>query len=185
MSLSRVFSIITLAFILGCTAQKELSEANNIQWISLDELAEKMKTEPKKVFFDVYASWCGPCKMLDRQTFNNKKVVEYINEHYYAVKWNGESLDTVSFKGKTYINEHPEKKHSNHQLTYELAFINGGVRYPTLLFFDEELDKIMAKAMFMYPEDLLLDLEYIAEDIYLKQNYQEFIKMKQADKSGW
>jgi thioredoxin-related protein len=170
---------------LGCINTKVTQKEIGIQWLSISELSEKMKMEPKKVFFDVYATWCGPCKMLDRNTFSNRKVIEYMNKHFYAVKWNGESTDTVIFKGKTYINANPNKKHSNHNLTYELAYINGGIRYPTMLFFDEELDKVMGKAMFMYPEDLLLDLEYIGEDYYLKQSYPEFLEMKQSESNGY
>lgn len=75
-----------------------------IKWVTFNEALELQKKKPKKIFMDVYTDWCGPCKMLDKQTFHNPDVVKYINEHYYAVKFNGEGNETVAYQGKTYSN---------------------------------------------------------------------------------
>ena len=78
--------------------------AQEINWISLDKALELQKTTPKKIFIDAYTVWCGPCKMLDRNTFKNKDVVDYINKNYYAVKFNAQGDEEVTYKGKTYTN---------------------------------------------------------------------------------
>src|SRR5690606_41789628 len=57
---------------------------STIKWMTFNEALELQKKKPKKIFMDVYTDWCGPCKMLDKQTFRNPDVVKYINEHYYA-----------------------------------------------------------------------------------------------------
>ena len=46
---------------------------------------------------DMYTVWCGPCKMLDKNTFHNKDVADYINKYYYAVKFNAEGRMTKFF----------------------------------------------------------------------------------------
>ena len=96
--------------------------AQEINWISLDKALELQKTTPKKIFIDAYTVWCGPCKMLDRNTFKNKDVVDYINKNYYAVKFNAQGDEEVTYKGKTYTNPgyNPAKaktRNSNHQLS--------------------------------------------------------------------
>jgi len=62
--------------------------AQKISWMTMNEALEAQKTQPKKIFMDVYTIWCGPCKLLDKNTFSDKKVIEFINENYYAVKFN-------------------------------------------------------------------------------------------------
>jgi hypothetical protein len=53
---------------------------------------------------DVYTQWCGPCKMMANQTFTHPDVVRYMNENYHCVKFDAESGDPVTFKGKEYKN---------------------------------------------------------------------------------
>jgi uncharacterized protein YyaL (SSP411 family) len=58
--------------------------------MSFPEALEAQKKEPKKIFMDVYANWCGPCKLLEKRTFSNEDLIAYVNENFYAVKFNGE-----------------------------------------------------------------------------------------------
>ena len=57
------FIAFTMLFALNLTAQE-------INWMSLEEALEAQKTSPKKIFIDAYTVWCGPCKMLDRNTLS-------------------------------------------------------------------------------------------------------------------
>jgi thioredoxin 1 len=80
------------------------------------EAVAKAKQEHKCIFFDAYASWCGPCKAMDREVFVVPAVADYVNTRFVAVRVDME-------KG-----EGPE-------LAKKLTSING---YPSLLFFDAE-----------------------------------------------
>ena len=60
---------IVIAFILVFTVN--LISAQDINWVSLEEALELQKKAPKKIMIDVYTVWCGPCKMLDKNTFQN------------------------------------------------------------------------------------------------------------------
>ncbi len=51
---------------------------------------------------DVYTNWCGWCKVMDRKTYRINKLASYVNEHYYAVKFNAESKDSLVFNNKKY-----------------------------------------------------------------------------------
>jgi thioredoxin 1 len=54
------------------------------------EALQKAKTENKKIFLDIGASWCGPCKKLKAKTFTNAKVGAYFNAIYINVSLDGE-----------------------------------------------------------------------------------------------
>ena len=76
---------------------------DKINWLTFEEAAAKTAKSPKMVFVDVYTDWCGWCKKMDKDTFSDPKVIEYINTNFYAVKMNAENTKrTFDFKGKEY-----------------------------------------------------------------------------------
>jgi len=97
-------------------------QAQDINWISLEKVTELQRTNPKNVIIDVYTNWCGPCKLMDKNTFSNPEIVNYINNNYYAVKFNAEGNETVSFMNKTFTNPNydssrSQKRNSSHEFT--------------------------------------------------------------------
>ena len=54
------------------------SSMGEISWISQDykQALAKADTDGKLLMVDVYTTWCGPCKMMDKDTFPNKSVVD-------------------------------------------------------------------------------------------------------------
>jgi thioredoxin 1 len=47
--------------------------------------------EKKLLMVDLYADWCGPCRMLDRTTFSNADVQAALSNDFVAVKVNIEA----------------------------------------------------------------------------------------------
>ena len=101
--------LITLALML--TFNNIL--AQKIQWMTMKEAQEAQKNEPKKIFMDVYTEWCGPCKLLDKNTFQNPDVSSYISEHYYAVKFNAEGEEEIKYYDQIFTNPNydPDKNY--------------------------------------------------------------------------
>ena len=108
--------------------------AQEINWLSFEEAVEAQKVSPKKIFVDAYTVWCGPCKMLDKNTFQNKDVAAYINENYYAVKFNAEGNETINFKGNTFTNPNFDPNKSGRNSSHQLSGYFGIRAYPTLYF---------------------------------------------------
>jgi len=54
--------------------------------LNWDQIIEKAGKENKMIFVDCYATWCGPCKMMDRDIYPGKLVGEYFNSHFISVK---------------------------------------------------------------------------------------------------
>lgn len=81
---------------LGAFMKKENApEASGIQFFkgSWAEALQKASAENKPIFLDIYATWCGPCKKLKRETFVDKQVAKYYNQHFINVTLDGEKGD--------------------------------------------------------------------------------------------
>ena len=57
------------------------------------EVLAKASAEKKPIFLDIYATWCGPCKLLKRETFVNKEVAKFYNANFINVSLDGEKDD--------------------------------------------------------------------------------------------
>lgn len=169
------------AFILFFTLPILLSAQSTgtqVNWISLTEAEKLMAKEPRKVLVDVYTKWCGPCRMMDENTFKNPSVAEYINKHYYAIKFDAESGDEVHFKGTTYKNADfdPSKsgRNSTHELTMAIAPVNGRIAYPTIVYLDEEFKIVAPVQGYHTPQQIEPILKYIAEGNYQSVAFDQF-----------
>ncbi len=73
-------------------------------WAAL--LTEAQKTG-KPFFVDFYTDWCGPCKLMTRNTFGNAQVGGYANQHFIAYKLNAEQGEGESLAARYRIEGYP------------------------------------------------------------------------------
>ncbi|MUU78840.1 thioredoxin family protein [Winogradskyella endarachnes] len=148
--------------------------AQDINWLTMEEALELQKKEPKKIFMDVYTNWCGPCKMLDKNTFQTEDVAAYINEHYYAVKFNAEGNDEITYKDKTFSNpNYDASKEYRRNSVHEFSRFLQIKAYPTMVFFDEEGNVIAPIQGYLKPQQLELYLKVFESDKYKEMTTQE------------
>ncbi|MGE0635265.1 MAG: thioredoxin family protein [Bacteroidia bacterium] len=82
------------------------SELNFFKGTFSQALAESAK-QNKPVFMDAYTNWCGWCKKLDRTTFADKEVSDYLNQNFIILKVNMEEGEGVDLADKYGINSFP------------------------------------------------------------------------------
>ncbi|MGV3561147.1 thioredoxin family protein [Larkinella arboricola] len=92
----------------------------------------KAKAEKKLVFLDAYTSWCGPCKLLQKNVFTKKEVGDFFNKEFINVK-----IDMEKGEGPELALQYP---------------LEG---YPTLLFIDGDGKVVKTVLGYQSPEELL------------------------------
>lgn len=157
-----ILALLQLLFITAPTAQNHTSD-EKIHWMSWEEVQEALKKEKRPVIVDVYTHWCGWCKVMDRKTFSDKEVIRYINKHFYAVKFNAEQRQPITFKGKTYELIGSGRRKVN-RLAYEL--LRGRLAYPTILYMDENLNTIVISPGYKDVPALMKEMRYITTKSY-------------------
>ena len=80
--LQLIFAVSFLALFTSCKESssslsngvepKEVTEAG-LSWYKIDDL-DQMDLGDKKVMIDMYTSWCGWCKVMDKKTFTDPQV---------------------------------------------------------------------------------------------------------------
>jgi thioredoxin-related protein len=155
-------------------------ETSLVNWVTLNQAEELMKSAPKKILVDVYTSWCGPCKMLSAQTFNNPEIAEFINKNYYAIKFNAEGKDSITFRGTTYKNleYNPQStgRNGTHDLAKAIAPVDGKIAYPTVVYMDEDFKIIAPVQGFMKPDAIEPILNYFQDNSYKTIAWEEYSK---------
>lgn len=150
---------------------------DQINWITIEEAQELVKTEPRKVFTFVYADWCDHCEKMQETTLKDHEVIRYINDHFYAVKFNAETSEPVKFKGRTFTNPEPGKHKSWNRLAVLLAAYDGAIGFPTLVFFDQNFNRLVKPTRgYKSVEKINSYLKYIGENNYQTVSFEEFIE---------
>lgn len=149
------------------------SQAQEVKWLSWNEAAALAATDknPKKVFVDVYTDWCGWCKKMDKDTFQNLEVAAYMTENFYMVKLDGEGAEPIEFKGKTYKFV-PSGRKGYHELA--AALMQGRLSYPTTIFLDEKFNMLSPVPGYQKPEPFLNIARYFGEDIYKEKDWKTY-----------
>ncbi len=154
--------------------------AGQVNWLTWEEAQARNKKEPRKFIVDVYTQWCGWCKKMDKETFDNPDISKYINKNFYPVKFDAETKTDINFNDKIY-SFIKSGSSGYHQLASEITF--GKLSYPTIVFIDERLNVVQPIPGFKDVMSLDKIMKYFAEDYYKTtpwKKYEEMYNLKQT-----
>lgn len=169
------------------TASTPLTEDyKNVQWMSWEEAiaegerAKAVGKTPKKIFVDIYTHWCGWCKKMDRETFEQKHIADYLNEHFYPVKFNAEQREPIKFQGKEFKFV-AQGARGYHELA--AALLNGKMSYPTVVFLTEDIKIIQPIPGYLNQEVFEPILRFFAGNYYQNTKWETFLEVYNKEKT--
>lgn len=146
---------------------------DGIKWLTWEQMQQQQKVQPRKVFVDVYTDWCGWCKRMDATTFTNSEIVSYINQNFYAIKFDAETHDKIKFNGKEYGFVASGYRGYN-QLAAEI--LRGQLSYPTSVYLDEKMEVIFPVPGYMDAKQLEGVLNFVYSNSYKTTQYDQYQK---------
>ncbi|MEO7446582.1 MAG: DUF255 domain-containing protein [Ferruginibacter sp.] len=167
-----LFSFFTFLLpLLVSTSSFMSAPKEEVNWLTMEELQVQYAKEPRPIIIDLYTDWCGWCKVMDSKTYTNPKLAAYINEHYYAVKYNAESQKDISFNNIAY-------KYNTHYRTNDLAMYLtfGRLEFPTTIFLSSLDARPAPLSGYMKPAQMEAPLKYFAERKDVTQSFVDFNK---------
>ncbi len=132
-----ILLILAFSFLLGNNVYSQGIQFDKGEW---KEVLAKAKKENKLIFVDAYATWCGPCKMMDRDVFSQEKVGEYFNTQFVNAKIDMEKGEGI-----------------------KLARSFGVMAYPTLIFANGD-GEVVHRSVGYHDSDQLIELGEAAQD---------------------
>ena len=161
-------------FVLLFVSLSTPAKAQQIQWLTWEDAQARNAQEPRKFMVDVYTQWCGWCKKMDKATFEEPKISEYINQNYYPVKFDAETKEDITFNNRVYKYVRSSTSGYN-ELAVELTF--GKLSYPTIVFLDEKMTVIQPIPGYKDPQSLDKIMKYFAEDYYKTIPWKKYEEM--------
>lgn len=160
-------SLLPLCFVLGASSQGvDFKKAKD--WA---EIINKAKKENKLIFVDCYTTWCGPCKQMDKTTFQDSEVATFMNANFVSHKLQMDVTKNDDEYTKSWANTAVEW-----QQKYQIN------SYPTYLIFDSNGNSIDRASSYQEAGQFLKTMSGIKNN---KNGYYSEIKsFKQGERDS-
>lgn len=109
--MTRLLLALILSVLVGgaCAAEKDSGTDSGssskkalrkVHWMDYSAAFEKAKNGPKLVFVDLFADWCIPCRVMEKNVYSDPTVAALLNTRFYATKLDVDSQDTIMCDGQ-------------------------------------------------------------------------------------
>ena len=150
------YTVILLFLCIFAFRPDSFASSDKIKWNSYDEGMLLGKNTPKKILLHFYANWCGYCTKMEKQTFQNSLVIDYMNTHFVPIKINTDKKKQLALK-------------------YRVRGL------PSTWFLSENGETISNLPGYIQPSKMLLILKFINTDSYKKMSFEKFVEKERKN----
>jgi thioredoxin-related protein len=141
-----------------------------IHWLTMEQAGGKLQIEKRPILIDLYTTWCGWCRQMDKKTYSNKQVAQYLGEKFYTVKMDAETRAEINWNGKAY---HFSPDYRSNEFAVYLT--HGRLEFPTTIIIPPD-GPPQAIPGYMEPKELELLVKYFGEGNENKISFDDFQK---------
>jgi thioredoxin-related protein len=147
--MKKIIWIIALVWICSgiSFAQVRFIEVTTLE--EMREAQQRASDQQLMMYVDVYATWCGPCKLMDKEVYTDPEVAKYMNAQFVNVRLDGETE-----YGQIYASEQQ---------------LEG---YPSMFIFSGEGEPVRKLIGFSSAEELVPILKSTVENYKLEKKYR-------------
>ena len=142
------FAFLILGLLAAFVAPAKAVELN---WHSYTKGMKLAQDQNKPLMINFYADWCGYCRKMDKETFTDQEVSQYLSDNFILVKVNADISKELS-----------------------AAYYVRGL--PNLWFVESNGEKIAPLPGFASAENLMPILKFIGTEAYKKMTFKDFIE---------
>ncbi len=176
-----IIMLATMVWSPNVSVDTAIAPQGGVEWLTWEQAMEKSKTEKRKIFVDVYTEWCGWCRKMEASTFKDPVIANYINNNFYAVKFDAEQKESIEFNGKEYKFVKSGKR-GYHELAAWMT--NGKLGYPTVVFINENQKVIQPIPGYLPAEKFEPIMTYFGGDHYKKTPWDIYQKKYRGEKTN-
>lgn len=173
---SKMVWCLSVGILFICSCQS----SDTINWLTWEQWNEVAKLKDKKGLIWIHSPNCGDCISMEEETFLHPKIIEYLNQHFYAIKLDKDEKNTINTKGRVFRYVSDIHGVTYHELAAALSKSPTEITTPTLVFLDENFESIVPIPQELSPKELDLLMHFVKEDAFKKMNVDEFKKTFQS-----
>ena len=144
---------LILAWFLLVLLATPVAAEEAVKWYSHGEGQVLGKIQNKKMYVHFWAEWCTYCRKMEKETFADPAVIQYLNANFIPIKVNTERERDIAVQ-------------------YNIRPI------PDNWFLASNGDRISNQPGFIQPDMFIKILEYIHTDSYLDTSFMNFLQSR-------
>jgi len=164
-------SALLLASAVTLWSDDPKPKKEEVRWLAFEPGLAAAKKEKKMTVVDFYTTWCGWCKVMDKETYGHASIIKYAKEKLVLVKVNAESEEKTRFREQEY--------------TYrELAAAFGVNSYPATAFIDANGEVLTLVPGYIPADKFLPVLEFLNDGHHKTMKFEEFLAKRNGSQKN-
>ena len=113
--------------------------------LSWSRIKAKAKIEHKYIFVDCFTTWCGPCRLMEKEIYSQERIGNYFNTHFICIKLQMNKTDSDNIQVRNWYTD-----------AHSIDDRYGVPAYPTYLFFSPDGQLVNRGVGYKDADDLLM-----------------------------